>query len=176
MGLLVIFGQILVVFLLFVFIFRKKFPRAYALAEKNSLFIGFLFSSLALCGSLFYSEVLNYNPCLFCWWQRIFMYPLPVIFFIAMLKKDKKVFQYVLPLAVLGALIALNHYILQTTGTFIFPCSAVGQSVSCSKVFVMRYGYITIPFMALTAFLGIIISMLFLRRRVKTDASTQSNG
>ncbi len=91
-----------------------------------------------------------------------------------MKKKDKNIYKYVLPLAIMGALIALNHYYLQLTGTSILPCSAIGQSVSCSKVFVLSYGYITIPLMALTAFVGVIISMLFLRTGLKSDASTNS--
>lgn len=172
--LIVICGQVLVLILLTIFLFRNKFPKATEFVEKHALLIAFLFSSFALCGSLFYSEVLGYEPCKFCWWQRIFMYPLVPIFFIAMLKKDKKIYKYAFPLAALGALIALNHYILQLTGTSIFPCSAVGQSVSCSKVFILSYGYITIPLMAFTAFLGVILPMLFLKRHAKTDASSNN--
>ncbi len=172
--LVVILGQIIVVVLIVLFVFRKKFPKETAFVEKHSMLIAFLFSSMALCGSLFYSEVAGYEPCKFCWFQRIFMYPLPIILFIAIKIKDKTIYKYVLPMAVLGALIALNHYYLQLTGTSILPCSAVGQSVSCSKVFVLSYGYITIPLMALTAFLGIIISMLFLKSSAKKDAISNS--
>lgn len=174
--LIVVLGQILVLILILVFIFRDKFPKIYNLVEKHSLLLAFLFSSFALCGSLFYSEILNYEPCKFCWWQRIFIYPLTLIFFIAMLKKDNKIFRYALPMSIIGGLVAINHYILQTTGTSLIPCSAVGYSVSCSKVFVMSYGYITIPLMAFTAFLGITISMLFLRRSSKNDVLSNQNG
>jgi disulfide bond formation protein DsbB len=167
---IIVTGQILVLGLLIIYLFKNKFPKATTLIEKYALLLGFLFSSFALCGSLFYSDVLGYEPCKFCWWQRIFMYPLVAIFLIAMWRKDVSIHKYTLPISAIGSLLALNHYILQLTGTSIFPCSAVGYSASCSKVFVLSFGYITIPLMAFTAFLGVIVPMLFLRRQTKKDA------
>jgi len=166
----VLIGQILALTLVVVYFFPKKFGTANTFIEKYSVHIGFLYAFLSLCGSLFYSDILGYEPCKLCWWQRIFMYPLVLMFFLAILKKDRKIFRYGLLLGIIGALLALNHYILQVTGSSILPCSAIGYSVSCSKLFVLSYGYITIPLMAFTAFFGIIMSMLFTRRHFKTDA------
>jgi disulfide bond formation protein DsbB len=42
-------------------------------------------------GSLYFSEIVNYKPCIMCWFQRTMMYPLAVILIVAALTKDKKV-------------------------------------------------------------------------------------
>lgn len=160
---LVILSQGLFIFLLLSFFLQnqklKNFISSYALAT------AFIISLTATLGSLFYSEILGWEPCKFCWFQRIFMYPQVLILGISIFIKDDKVWRYVIPLSAIGGLISLNHYILQTTGSSIIPCSALGQSVSCSKVFVMNYGYITIPLMATTAFATIILLMLHLKKK-----------
>lgn len=136
---------------------------------KYALPFAFLIATLATVGSLFYSEIANFDPCKFCWFQRIFMYPLPLLLGLAWWKKDSNITFYTIPMAIIGGLLALNHYILQITGSSIIPCSAVGQSASCSKRFVMLFGYITIPMMALTAF-ALIFVALFVYKKYKHRA------
>ena len=113
----------------------------------------------ATLGSLFYSEIAGFAPCELCWYQRILMYPQTVILFLAILKKDN-VKDYLIALSTAGLVIASYHYYLQRGGTSILPCSTVGYSQSCSENFFMQFGYITIPVMASTAFLLIIVLML----------------
>lgn len=132
--------------------------------QKNGMLLAFIVALTALLGSLFYSEILHYEPCKLCWYQRIFIYPQVLLLGIALWKKDRHIINYSLIFAIIGGLIALNHYILQVTGVSLLPCSAVGYSVSCSKVFVLRFGYITIPMMAFSASLLIVISLLFARQ------------
>lgn len=131
----------------------------------NALSLGLLAGLLALGGSLFYSDILGYEPCKFCWWQRIFIYPQVVLLGLALIRKDYKIWKYSIYLAVISTFLSLNHYLLQVTGSSILPCSAVGYSSSCSKVFVMTFGYMTIPLMAATTGGLIIVSMLYARRK-----------
>ena len=120
--------------------------------KKRALKGAFGVSLLATLGSLFYSEIAHLTPCRLCWFQRIFMYPLPIILGIGLLKKEKGVFKYGLALSLIGVVIALYHYWLQVGGVESVTCGVVGYSPSCSNYFFLRFGYITIAMMSLTAF------------------------
>jgi len=83
------------------------------------------------------------------------MYPLPIIFGMALKNKDFKIKRYTIPLAIIGALIAAYHYSMQIF-QFTTTCGA-NSEVPCNIVYSFELGYITIPMMALTAFILIII-------------------
>ncbi|OGG04415.1 hypothetical protein A2Z33_05410 [Candidatus Gottesmanbacteria bacterium RBG_16_52_11] len=119
----------------------------------------------ATSGSLFYSEVLKYNPCLLCWYQRIFMYPQTVLLGLGILKNDRHVADYSLAFSLIGGIIAAFHYWGQVSASSILPCPVVGFSASCSQRFSLEYGYITIPMMSLTAFTLIGALMVIYRLR-----------
>ncbi|HEY4528593.1 MAG TPA: disulfide bond formation protein B [Candidatus Paceibacterota bacterium] len=122
---------------------------------KYAVLFGFLISLAAVSGSLFYSEVVGFEPCLLCWYQRIAIYPLLVLFTVAMFnKKDRGVFKYALPLAVIAAVIALYHSYVQWGGTPLIPCDS---TASCAKLYVYAYGYVTIPTMSLSVALAMIL-------------------
>lgn len=116
---------------------------------------------VAMSGSLFYSEYMLFPPCDLCWYQRIAMYPLVFILGAAIWKRDdKNVRGYVLPIAIIGLLIALFHCAM-TYG--VIPeqdCSAT-STVSCMIRWVNYGGFITIPLMSLTAFSVITLCMIF---------------
>jgi disulfide bond formation protein DsbB len=126
--------------------------------------MAFTVSLTAMFGSLFYSEVAKYQPCILCWYQRIFMYPQTLLIAMGILKKDRNAADYAIGLSAVGAVIAAYHYFEQIAGTGILPCTAVGYSVSCTKRFALEYGYITIPMMSLTAFVAIILLMRISKR------------
>lgn len=127
--------------------------------KKHYLKLSFFVALLATLGSLFYSDIAHFNPCKLCWYQRIFMYPLVLLFGLAIYRKDNKVTEYGLIMSVIGFLIAGYHYLMQLGFVPALSCAAVGYSASCAKEFVMQFGYITIPMMSLTAF-GLIILLL----------------
>src|SRR3972149_8131761 len=127
---------------------------------KYSFHLALIVSLTATLGSLFYSEIAGFEPCKLCWFQRILMYPMPLLLSLAIWKKDKSINDYLITLSGIGIVIAFYHYYLQRGGQSILPCSTIGYSVSCSNSFVMELGYITIPLMAATAFLLIIVLML----------------
>lgn len=159
--LLVVLAQAIIVFILAAkFLPKKQKKIVLDFFSDKAILFAFIVSLMATLGSLFYSEIAKYDPCKLCWFQRIFMYPLPVLFGIALWKKDKGIIKYALALSIIGGLIALYHYLLQTGIVPDGACGVVGYSVSCSQRFVMEWGYITIPMMSLTAFVYIIVLLL----------------
>lgn len=144
------------VFLLVAGIFHKSWGRS--IVEKvgrQSLRLAFLVALLSVAGSLFYSEIVGFPPCVLCWWQRAFIYPQAIIFGVALWRKKSEAFVYAVPLSVLSALISLYHQYVYMGGESLLPCTALGGA--CSKIYVLAYGYITIPMMSLTAALFILL-------------------
>ena len=111
----------------------------------------------ATLGSLYFSEIRNFLPCEFCWYQRIAMYPLALILLIATIRRDRKIIPYALTLSTIGAIISAYHYQLQ-----LFPGqgSSCGLDASCAYKWVEVFGFVTIPLLAFGSFL--LISMLLL--------------
>jgi len=125
------------------------------------LYFAWLASVVATLGSLYFSEIKGFIPCDLCWFQRIFMYPLVVILGIGTFQSDISVKKFVLPLSIVGGLVSLFHYLEQKVPGFggIRPCVS---GVPCSAEYINWFGFVTIPFLALTAFTLITISMAFL--------------
>ena len=123
--------------------------------------IAFVTAFLATAGSLIYSDVIGYEPCKLCWFQRIFMYPQAILLGLAIWKRDASMRMYTIVLSMLGAIVALYHFVSQIGWNPLdLECASIGYAVSCAKLFVMEFGYITIPIMALSAFSLIIVSLL----------------
>jgi disulfide bond formation protein DsbB len=121
---------------------------------KNYLYLGLLIATMAFAGSLIFSEVLKFIPCELCWYQRILMYPQLVLFGVAVMKNDKNVVHYVLPLSVIGLLIAVYHYLLQLNPT-ILPCT--DEIANCALREFNLFGFITIPFLSMLAFGALVV-------------------
>jgi len=126
------------------------------------LYFAWLVSLIATLGSLYFSEIRGYIPCDLCWFQRIFMYPLVLILGIGTFQSDMSVKKFVLPMSIIGGTISLFHYLEQKVPGFggIRPCVS---GVPCSSEYINWLGFITIPFLALSAFTLITISMLVIQ-------------
>ena len=124
--------------------------------NRNSLYIALLAAWIAMCGSLYFSEVAGYIPCTLCWYQRILMYPLTAILLVGLLRRDRHLPYYVLPLSLFGLCISTYHYLLEKTDIF-SGSTACRQGVSCTTQWINWFGFVTIPFLALIAFLIISI-------------------
>lgn len=161
LSVLTVFGDLAILAFIVAVIARRGKP--IPVAPWRALAIAFVVAAIAMSGSLFFSEIAGYTPCTLCWYQRILMYPLVILLGFALIRKDYGIAPYAMALAVPGAAIAAYHYYLQLGGNPLTPCSAVGYSVSCAERFVLTYGYITIPMMALTAFLLISLVMIAVR-------------
>ena len=122
------------------------------------IFGAWLVASASTLGALFFGEVMQLPPCVLCWYQRIFMFPLVLLLPIGMFPFDRKVVRYALPLAALGWLFAAFHVLL-VAGVIpenLKPCT---QGVPCSETVIEWFGFVTIPVLSLVAF-SIIITLL----------------
>lgn len=138
----------------------------YTIVNKYVLELIFATSMSALVGSLLYSNVAGFPPCELCWIQRIFMYPQALLSFMAMIWRDKRMVTYLFPMSVLGGLLAFYHSLTNWgLGGGILSCTSAGGD--CSRVYVLEYGYITIPFMAFTTFAYLILISIIYYKSTK---------
>jgi len=129
-----------------------------------SLNLAWIVSLAAVGGSLYFSEVMRFIPCSLCWWQRIFMYPIVFLLGIACYRNDRGIIRYVLPLSIIGGLISTWHVLEQKVPGFadIAPCTT---GIPCDQDYINWLGFITIPMLALTAFILITVFLLLGRGR-----------
>lgn len=144
--------------------YKKIHQRFVKYVVPKARMYAFVMALTAMLGSLFYSDVAKYTPCVLCWWQRIFMYPQTVLLALGIVKKDKNVADYCMGLSAIGAILAAYHYYIQVGGATPLSCEAVGYSISCTQKFTTDFGYVTIPMMSLTAFVAILLLMRLSRR------------
>lgn len=125
-----------------------------------SLYLAWIVSLAALCGSLYFSEIMKFEPCKLCWFQRICMYPLAILLGIASYKNDRGIIPYAQALSIVGMCISLFHYLEQKVPAMrdVLPCTA---GVPCSGQYINWLGFITIPFLALVGFFLISVLLLF---------------
>ncbi len=127
------------------------------------LFLCWLLASVSTAGSLFFSHVMGFAPCVLCWYQRIFLFPLVIILAVGLFPFDKSVVKYALPLATAGWLTALYHSLLYAgiIPESIQPCS---QGVSCTEEYIDLFGFLTIPMLSLLSFSALIALLITLKR------------
>jgi disulfide bond formation protein DsbB len=125
-------------------------------------------ATAAMLGSLFFSEVMGFQPCVLCWYQRIFMYPLVVVLLVGMFPMDKAVVRYALPLAIIGWAFALYHYLLYSgyIPEGLQPC---GQGASCAEINLELFGFITIPMLSILSYTAIILMLIIFKNRTVNE-------
>ncbi|WP_249870163.1 disulfide oxidoreductase [Oceanobacillus saliphilus] len=124
---------------------------------ENLLLLIWVQAFLAMAGSLFYSEVMGYIPCELCWYQRILMYPLVVIYGVAAIKKEISVALPGLLLSGVGMVVSIYHYMLQKVPAMQELGGSCTGGVPCNAIYVNYFGFITIPFLAGIAFIVIFV-------------------
>ncbi|GAA4855874.1 disulfide oxidoreductase [Paenibacillus vulneris] len=136
--------------------------------RQYGLYMAWAVSLVAVGGSLFFSEVMRFEPCKLCWFQRIFMYPLVILLGMACYKNDRKLIAYILPMSIIGGMISLYHYSEQKIPGLakLLPCTV---GVPCNEDYINWLGFITIPFLALIAFI-MITCFLLLGREERREA------
>lgn len=129
------------------------------------LFICWLIACISTLGSLFFSEIMQFPPCVLCWYQRIFLFPLVIIIITGLFPFDKSIVKYALPLALIGWVISFYHNLLYygIIPESVQPCS---QGVSCSEVYIDWFGFLTIPLLSLVSFSTIVALLFILKRRL----------
>ena len=167
LALLTVVAQASFVLILGVALFRDKLPRPYAMLARWAVPSAFAMVLAATSGSLYLSEIAGFRPCDLCWYQRIFMYPQVALLGLAWLRREDAIIDYCLALLGMGLAVSLYHnYIVYQAVTATF-CAADGK-VSCTQQYIVEFGYVTIPMMALTAFAA-ALALLLLRKYAKAD-------
>lgn len=130
----------------------------------SALFLCWLIASVSALGSLFFSYVMDLDPCVLCWYQRICLFPLVLILAAGLFPFDKKVVKFALPLAIAGLLTAIYHNLLYAgiIPEGIQPCA---QGVSCTEEYINLFGFLSIPMLSLLSFSAITALLVVLKRR-----------
>jgi disulfide bond formation protein DsbB len=128
-----------------------------------ALWLAFAVAATSMAGSLYLSEVAGFVPCALCWFQRIAMYPLVLILGIAAVRGDPGVTRYAAPVAFVGALISIWHIGVERLPGL--PSGACSLEAPCDLIYIERFGFVTIPTMALFGFLAILTLLLVYARR-----------
>ncbi|KHF40925.1 disulfide oxidoreductase [Halalkalibacter okhensis] len=136
---------------------------------ENLSIVAWVTALVATLGSLYFSQVRMYEPCTLCWYQRIVMYPLVIIFIIGIIKKDATVALYSAVLSFIGMGLSSYHYMLQKVPVFTQSAPACGR-VPCTGAYINWFGFVTIPFLAMTAFIIIFVCSLFMLKLTKEDS------
>lgn len=137
--------------------------------RENMIFFAWAVSVIATLGSVYFSEIKQYEPCELCWYQRILMYPQAILLGIALVKKDYKAVIYTAVLSGMGVLLSFYHYLIQKVDFFSAYSPACGQ-VPCTGEYINWAGFVTIPFLAFIAFTLIFSISLVLLKQSKGDA------
>ena len=128
----------------------------------HALVLAFLVAAISMSGSLYFSEGAHFTPCKLCWYQRIAMYPLVPVLGLAAWRRDEGIRRYVTTLAALGAVVSAYHVLLERAPSL--ESGACDVANPCTIIWVRRFGYLTIPTMALSAF-ALILSLMLTRAR-----------
>lgn len=133
-------------------------PDAGSLLDDKAIWLAWIVASVATIGSLIYSEVIHFEPCRLCWFQRIAMYPMAIVLLVGAIRREFQVKYYALPLALIGLAISVYHYLME-----VFPSLEGGScgAVSCSARHVEIFGFVSIPFMAGCGFIVIAVLLGF---------------
>ena len=169
---LAIFGQIILVLLALLGAAALASPgaRRVLVEVRDTLLGGELWAAwgialVATLGSLYFSEVADFIPCRLCWFQRIAMYPLAVLLLVAALRRDLRgAFLYGIWFPLVGAGVAIYHLYIENNPSAESGSCKVGGA-PCSTKWIEEFGYVTIPTLALTAFLLIAVLLAMARTR-----------
>jgi disulfide bond formation protein DsbB len=141
---------------------RNRDESPFEFLRGTTLWLAGAVALFATLGSLYLSEIVHLIPCRFCWYQRIAMYPLALILLIAAYRKEGMIRIYAGSIATIGAGLAAYHKLMQ-----VYPsldsgsCAATGPS--CSAALILKFNFVSIPYMALSAFI-LILTLLWADR------------
>jgi disulfide bond formation protein DsbB len=138
----------------------------------DALRLACVVAAVCTAGSLYLSEVANFRPCFLCWLQRGFMYPLVLLLGLAAWRRASRTGFVLAGVAVLGGTVSAYHILVERFPTL--ESSACDPTNPCSLIWVERFGYLTIPTMALSGFA--LIAVLALTARSEMTGGRAGGG
>ncbi|MEI6298185.1 MAG: disulfide bond formation protein B [Actinomycetota bacterium] len=136
----------------------------------SGIWIICLITTGAMLGSLYFSEHVGFSPCKLCWYQRIAMYSIAIISFVAALRNDKNIVRYTIVLAPMGLVVSTYHYLLEWYPNL--ETNVCSLDVPCTAVWFRELGFVTLCFMAGCAFITVIAVSLAIMREQKIDSTS----
>ncbi len=136
----------------------------------SGLWIICMITTGAMVGSLYFSESVGFAPCKLCWYQRIAMYSIAIISFVAAIRNDKNIARYTIVLAPLGLIVSTYHYLLEWFPTL--ETNVCSLDVPCTAVWFRELGFVTLCFMAGCAFITVIAVSLAIMREETIDSTS----
>lgn len=131
-------------------------------------FFAWTVSVIAMAGSLYFSQIRGYEPCELCWYQRILRYPMTILIGISVVRKEYKLSLYTAVLSCIGICVSFYHYSLQKISLLTNHAPACGR-IPCTAEYINWFGFITIPFLALIAFILIFISSVLVWKWTRAE-------
>lgn len=122
--------------------------------DKVGVVLAWMVATTCMVGSLYFSEVANYEPCRLCWYQRVCMYSLAIILLVAVIRRSRDVVPYAVALALVGSCISIYHYLVEWYPSL--ESDVCDINVPCTTVWFRRFGFISLPLMALVGFVTVI--------------------
>ena len=174
-------GQVVVAVLVVAAVFRVAGIPGPLLGTRSAvwgyeLWLAFVVTAVATGGSLFFSEVANFVPCELCWFQRIFMYPLAIVTLLAAIANDHRVARYLLPLPLIGAGISVYHILVEERVVGQTTACLISAPGGCAVKWIDEFGYVTIPVLALTAFVLAFAFLAFGAFEPSADEGDETDG
>lgn len=144
----------------------QQFRQEYA---STILLAATLIPLTCMLGSLYYSEIENFTPCRYCWFQRIFMYSTAIILVVAWIRRDLAIKPYALTLAGIGGMIGLYQVLLERN--VIVESSVCDPNNPCTLDWLNHKwnGWITIPSMSFVGFCATVALLTLVPRHRVND-------
>ena len=143
--------------------------RVRALIDTHGRLSAWLVATIAMTGSLWFSEVADFPPCELCWYQRIAIYPLVVVLGVRALRPRGSRDLRLAGLLLVGAGLVVNvwHVAIET-----FPDLDTGScdaAVPCTIRWVEGLGSFTIPRLATVTLALVGIALLLDRSDARSE-------
>lgn len=165
-GVLLTFIIVIILYILYFTKLRNNPNSKLAIQIKNiALPVAFFLTLFGTIISLIYSDYLGEAPCGLCWLQRIFIFSQVILYMVAYLRNDLKIFSYTIWLSIVGGVIALYHSWLQLGYSDLIPCPVTPGLVDCAKPTFLAFGFVTVPFSSLMIFLVLIFLSLIVSEK-----------
>ena len=128
------------------------------IAKSIFLYIGWTTSLLASAASFYFIEILGKPAAPLCWFERMLMFGLLLIFTVGIIRRDHNLKYYAIPFLILGIPSAafqqaVHWNIIKLP---LLPCNV---GIVCTTKFFELFGFITQATLCLTAFLVIALCL-----------------
>ena len=139
--------------------------------RRHALYFAWVIALAGFCLSIFYGEVLQYEPCPLCWYQRMALFPLVLLLGMAVYRNDAKIVVYAIPFAILGCITALFQ-IFESHVPFLQKAGICHHGELCSQTVFSLFGFLSFPLLSALGFV-LIAALLALSRHPSRFCGTK---